>query len=106
MAQDEVIKSLQTYIKILNEYGLKIQKAFLFGSYARNEQGPDSDIDVMLISKLFDNYDIKVKAKAWRHTGKVDSRIEPFTIGYERFFSDDDSALVSEVKKEGIEIII
>ncbi len=37
-------------------------------------------------------------------TRKVDLRIEPFSIGAKRFFSDDDSALVDQVKKEGIEI--
>ncbi len=37
MAQSEIIKLLQSYIRLLNEAGLKIQKAFLYGSYASNE---------------------------------------------------------------------
>lgn len=105
MAQREVIKLLQLYIQMLNESGLQIDKAFLYGSFARNEARDDSDIDVMLVSGNFDNNDIKAKAKAWQLTPKVDLRIEPFTIGSKRFFSDDDSALVDQVKKEGIEII-
>jgi len=104
MAQSDVIKLLQLYIRLLNEAGLKIQKAFLYGSFARNEARVDSDIDVMLVSENFDSNDIKIKAKAWQLTRKVDLRIEPFTIGSKRFFSDDDSALVDQVKKEGIEI--
>jgi predicted nucleotidyltransferase len=104
MAQSEIIKLLQSYVLLLNEAGLKIQKAFLYGSFARNEARPDSDIDVMLVSENFDHFDIKAKAKAWQLTRKVDLRIEPFTIGIKRFFSDDDSALVDQVKKEGIEI--
>ena len=106
MAQAEVIKSLQKYIAILKKNGINIQKAFLFGSYARNEQRPDSDIDIMLVSEIYDSYDIKVKAKAWLYRKEVDLRIEPFTIGYNKFYSDNDSALVSAVKKEGIEIAI
>jgi predicted nucleotidyltransferase len=104
MAQSEIIKLLQSYILLLNEAGLKIQKAFLYGSFARNEARVDSDIDVMLVSDTFDTFDIKTKAKAWQLTRKVDGRIEPFTIGTKRFFSDDDSALVDQVKREGIEI--
>ena len=90
---------------MLNEAGLNIQKAFLYGSFARNDARADSDIDIMLVSENFDSNNIKVKAKAWQLTRKIDLRIEPFTIGYKRFFSDDDSALVDQVKKEGIEIV-
>jgi len=104
MAQSEIIKLLQLYVRLLNEAGLKVQKAFLYGSFARNEANADSDIDVMLISENFNNNDLKLKAKAWQLTRKVDLRIEPFTIGSNHFFSDDDSALVDQVKKEGIEI--
>ncbi len=104
MAQSDVIKLLQLYVRILNEAGLRIQKAFLYGSFARNQASEDSDIDVMLVSDSFDADDIKIKAKAWQLTRKVDLRIEPFTIGSKRFFSDNDSALVDQVKKEGIEI--
>jgi predicted nucleotidyltransferase len=64
MAESEIIKLLQSYISLLNEAGLKIQKAFLVGSYARNEARADSDIDVMLISENFDSNDIDEKAKA------------------------------------------
>ena len=104
MAQSEIIMLLQSYIRLLNEAGLKIQKAFLYGSFARNEARADSDIDVMLVSSNFDGDNIDERARAWHLTRKVDLRIEPFTIGAKRFFSDDDSALVDQVKKEGIEI--
>ena len=105
MAQRDIINILKSYILLLNEAGLKINKAFLYGSFARNEARADSDIDVMLVSESFDNNNIKEKAKAWLLTREVDLRIEPYTIGNNRFFSDDDSALVDNVKKEGIEIV-
>ena len=106
MAQNEIIKLLQSYIALLNKAGLRIQKAFLFGSYARNEGGDESDIDIMLVSESFDNNNIEEKAKAWQLTRKVDVRIEPFTIGLKKFISEDDSALLAVVRKEGIEIAI
>ena len=106
MAQRDVIRLLQQYIMILNEAGLKIKKAFLYGSYARNEANLDSDIDVMLISENFDDNNIEIKAKAWQLTNKVDRRIEPFTLGMKRFLADDDSALIAEIRKDGIEIAI
>ena len=106
MLQDEIIKSLQRYVSILRANGLDIQRAFLYGSFARNEQGTDSDIDVMLVSDQFNDFDINTKAKAWLYKKEVDWRIEPFTIGANRFYSDNESALVDAVKREGIEIAI
>ena len=64
MAQGDVIRLLQLYVRLLNEAGLKIQKAFLYGSFARNDAKADSDIDVMLVSDNFDSNDVKIKAKA------------------------------------------
>ena len=51
MAKDEVIGKVKEYIRILNESGLNIEKAFLYGSAARDEATADSDIDVLLVSR-------------------------------------------------------
>ena len=106
MAQSEIIELLLSYIRLLNEAGLGIQKAFLYGSFARNEGNAESDIDVMIVSKRFDGESLDEKAKAWQLTRKVDARIEPFSVGLKRFFADDDSALLAQVRKEGIEISV
>ena len=106
MARKETIGKVSEYIKILNESGLQIDKAFLFGSAARNEEHEESDIDVMLVSKIFDdNSDDSAFGLIWRLTRKVDSRIEPFAVGLSRFNHDDVSPLLQIVKKEGIPII-
>jgi len=48
-------------IKILNKYGIK--KAFLFGSYARGEGTPESDLDLIVEfpegTSLFDHISIE-----------------------------------------------
>ena len=49
MAQSEIIKLLQSYVLLLNEAGLKIQKAFLYGSFARNEARQDSDQECAIL---------------------------------------------------------
>ena len=106
MARKETIGKVAEYIKILNESGLQIDKAFLFGSAARNEEHEESDIDVMLVSKRFDDKsDDLAFGLIWRLTRKVDSRIEPFAVGLSRFNHDDVSPLLQIVKKEGIPIL-
>jgi predicted nucleotidyltransferase len=104
MAQSEVIELLKQYCLLLNISGIKVDKAFLYGSYAHNEATKDSDIDIMLVSKMFDANEADANIKAWSFTRKVDSRIEPYTVGLQQFLNDNDSPLLQIVKKEGIEI--
>lgn len=104
MAQREIIKKIQTYIDMLSGEGIEINKAFLFGSWARDDQTKESDIDIMLVSKRFDQPDDQLIGLVWRLTRKVDSRIEPYTVGLNQFNTDTISPLLQIVKKEGIEI--
>ena len=104
MAQDEVIKILHKYISLLGASGIPVAKAYLYGSYARNEANDDSDIDIMLVSEIFDQEGDKIRAKAWLATEKIDVRIEPYMIGLQKFLSDEVSPLLQQVKQEGIEI--
>jgi predicted nucleotidyltransferase len=105
MDKEEVIGKVKEYIRILNESGLTIDKAFLYGSAARNEETAHSDIDVLLVSRDFeDRTDDRVFGLIWRLTRKVDSRIEPYAIGLRRFNQDEVSPLLQIVKREGIPI--
>ena len=106
MAQNEVIELLQQYCLLLNASGIPVEKAFLYGSYSRGDANPDSDIDIMIVSAVFDNADDLVKAKAWRICEKINLKIEPYTIGLQKFLNDDVSPLLQIVKQEGIEIKI
>ncbi len=106
MDRKETLNKLSEYIKILNESGLNIEKAFLFGSAARNEEREESDIDVMLVSSRFDDQsDDLAFGLIWKLTRRVDSRIEPYAVGLSRFDNDEVSPLLQIVKKEGIPII-
>ncbi len=56
---EDIIKILKTYKSTLtNDYA--VQELAIFGSYARNEQKHDSDIDIMVTFQegysTFDNY--------------------------------------------------
>ena len=104
MAKDEVIKLLQQYLLLLKDSGITVSKAFLYGSYARDEANEDSDIDVMLVSELFNKNDDKIRAKAWLTAGKLDVRIEPYMVGLHKFHTDEFSPLLEVVRREGIEI--
>jgi predicted nucleotidyltransferase len=106
MSQREALDTVRKYISALSESGISINKAFMYGSYATNKANDDSDIDVLIISEMFDGESIKEKARAWGVTRQVDTRIEPYTVGMKKFLSDELSPLLQIIRKEGIEILL
>lgn len=55
MTTNELQKILIPYVEMVKGlYGDKLKSVILFGSYARNEQEPDSDVDIMILVDLTD----------------------------------------------------
>ncbi len=104
MAQSEIIDLVRKYCLSLSAFGIPVTRAYLYGSWARDEANDNSDIDVMVVSPIFDKHNDLIKAKAWRATEKIDLRIEPYTVSLKKFLNDDVSPLMQIVKREGIEI--
>ena len=48
MLQQDVLNIVRQYVANLNKGGIVIYKAFLFGSYARNQANENSDIDILV----------------------------------------------------------
>ena len=81
--------------------GIKLNRAILFGSMARNTQHEFSDIDVALVSDKFSGVgflDIPLFVKALRKN----YIIQPKTFSTKDFENGD--AFAEEIKKTGIEI--
>jgi predicted nucleotidyltransferase len=78
--------------------------AYLFGSFAKNKQGIDSDIDIALIIddlKDADKFDTQVQLMLL--AAQFDTRIEPHPFSKEDLLTSN--PFVHELKKTGIEII-
>jgi predicted nucleotidyltransferase len=104
MASKFIIDLVKRYIHLLNQEGFGINRAFIYGSYASGKNHENSDIDLMLISNMLDEFDVQKKSKAWVLTQNVDRRIEPYLVSQKRFNIDDGSPLLEIVRKEGIEV--
>jgi len=104
MSKAEVIELLKKYILLLNSNGISVYKAFLFGSYSTNTATDASDIDVMIVSEKHDESDDEAVGKIWKLTRLVSTKIEPFLIGKNKFISDDNSPLIEQIKRQGIEL--
>jgi predicted nucleotidyltransferase len=106
MSQIDAINIARVYLSVLNNAGIIIDKAYLYGSYASNKANEDSDIDLLLVSKQFDTDDDYVLSKPWLYCSKVDHRIEPLSVGLKKFTTDDISPIFEVIRQTGIEIKI
>jgi len=104
MVRAEVINIIRKYLDELAAKGIYISRCFLYGSYAKGTANENSDIDIMLISPLFDSDKEKYMSAIWLSPIRTENRIEPLTIGEQRFLTDDMSPIIEVVRQEGIEI--
>lgn len=104
MVDSKVIEIVKKYLGILSQEGIAVSKAYLYGSQARGTATEDSDIDLMIISPLFDEDTDKYAPVLWLSTRKASYKIEPIAVGEKRFQTDVMSPLIETVRQEGIEI--
>lgn len=102
MVDQSVVKNVRTYLKSLQAEGIDIRFGIIFGSYATGRSHLWSDIDLLVISPLFDTQrnrkDIDL---LWRLAAKTDSRIEPIPCGERQWKEDSSSAIVERARREG-----
>lgn len=73
-------------------------KIVLFGSYAKGNFNEDSDIDIAVILKDYDNL-VETQVDLMRIRRKIDSRIEPHPIREQDFNASN--PLVNEIIRYG-----
>ncbi|HEY9124619.1 MAG TPA: nucleotidyltransferase domain-containing protein [Bacteroidales bacterium] len=99
----EIVNIIRQYISTVSNQTPGFVTAYLFGSFAKGNQRPESDLDIALIIdnlKDSDKFDIQVQLMLL--ASKFDSRIEPHPLSLQDLISDN--PFVYEIKKSGIEI--
>jgi predicted nucleotidyltransferase len=104
MAKKEIIELLERYIALLKTEGISVNKAFLYGSYSSDTETRNSDIDLMIVTNNSDADNDFIIGKIWKLTRKIDTKIEPFLVGLDKFKQNENSPLIEIVKKNGIKI--
>lgn len=104
MVNQSVINNLKNYLALLRNNGFPVSNLVLYGSQAKGTASDESDIDVLVISPLFDQEPRARVGELWRLTMNVDTRIEPVPVGVIQFQNDDVSPLFESARKEGITI--
>ena len=104
LTQDAAIETARNYARDIQNEGITLHSAILFGSYARGTQHECSDIDVALVADEFTGwvYDDHVKFKSLL-VKKPYIMIETKTYSTKYFLEGD--PFIEEIKKTGIKII-
>ena len=94
---------IRNYINSVLEQQPGLISAFLFGSYAKNNQRSESDIDIALIfDDLSDSDRFNLQVKLMMIASKIDTRIEPHPISKHDLLTNN--PFVMEIKRTGIEL--
>jgi predicted nucleotidyltransferase len=102
MANKRIVKSIQTYMDALTKSGIPVRYGVLFGSHVNGKPHKWSDIDLLVVSPIYDKRRThKQAAKLWRIAADTDSRIEPIPVGEKQFEFDNNSAIIVIARREG-----
>lgn len=98
----QVMKVARKFVRDVQKEGIRLHKAYLFGSYATGRAHRGSDIDVALISPDLSGWidDLEKIQNALRNR---DPRIESVHFPPDTFV--DENPLAWEVKKKGISLL-
>ena len=101
LTQHTALNLAQRFATELQHLNLRLQKVIVFGSYARNEQREESDIDVALVSEDFTGAaPIDVRPMAHLLARSPFFYIEPHTFSPAQF--TDRNPFVQEILRTGI----
>jgi len=99
MDKSEAIDKVRRYKLLLKDY-FDLEKVYLYGSYAKEINREDSDIDVaIVVSQLPEDF-FSLNPLLWKLRRMIDDRIEPIIIDK----NNDQLGFLDEIIRTGIEI--
>lgn len=97
-----IVKEIKNYISDIRSI-CPIDKAVLFGSYAKGTQRKDSDIDIAVFSrKINDSNRHKYMSLFLTHILKYRLDIQPIAFSLKEYNSATNEFITDEIKKKGI----
>jgi predicted nucleotidyltransferase len=102
-----IVAAVRNYLRMLQQHGVVVRFAVVFGSQVTGKTDACSDIDLLVVSPRFDtDYDHRLVGLLWRLSARVDSRIEPIPCGEHQWEEDDASAIVESARRHGERVTV
>jgi uncharacterized protein len=97
---------VRKYVAALKDQGIDVERAVVFGSQANGHAHAWSDIDLIVVSPMFDGMRDRSGINIlWRTAARIDSRIEPIPCGSRQWRDDDSSGAVIEIARRNGEVL-
>jgi len=97
------IERVKSFTNNLLASGIPLDRVILFGSYVRNQQHEDSDIDVALVSKVFTGFGFE-DIKYFARINNKDEFIDIETKTYPTSYFEEGDPFTEEIVRTGIEL--
>jgi predicted nucleotidyltransferase len=102
MVNKTVVRSVQKYLNYLTQNGIPVSYGVLYGSYAKGKANKWSDIDLLVVSPMFDeDRTFEDYKKLWIYAGRSDYRIEPIPVGEKQFKEENANTIIIIARREG-----
>jgi uncharacterized protein len=101
MDQKSAIEIGREYFLLLLQRNYQVKRIFLYGSYARGNQNPDSDIDLAIILNELPG-PFQTQVNLLKLKWNFDTRVEPHPFDEKYFISTN--PVINEILLTGIEI--
>ena len=102
MANKAIVKSIQKYLRYVQEQGIPVSYGVLFGSYAKGKAHKWSDVDLLVVSPKYDRKRTSADYEnLWMYAARTDSRIEPIPVGEKQYKKDDSNVIIEIARREG-----
>ena len=97
-----IAETIKQFLERLDLEGIRVEAAYLFGSFAEGRSNRWSDIDIAVISPDVSEDRFEERVRLTSLSSTVDSRIEPVPFRPETFVDED--PLAWEIKRKGIRV--
>ncbi len=101
--ENTYVRKAKQFLKSLNEAGIDVAEAYLFGSAVNGLADNESDIDVAVVSRDFQGIPYYDMEKISKHRRAVDLRLEIHPFSWEEVETDPPQFFL-KIKKEGLRI--
>jgi predicted nucleotidyltransferase len=97
-----IAETIRKFLECLDSEGIRVEAAYLFGTFAEGTPNRWSDIDIAVVSPDVSEDRFEERVRLTSLSSSIDSRIEPVPFRPETFVDED--PLAWEIKRKGIRV--
>lgn len=103
MTKLETLETAKEYLRLVQNSGIDLERAYIFGSRTKGNERPDSDIDLCVVSADFSDDRQGERVRLMNLRNDLTDMIEPHPIKTVDF-NDRLNFFASEIKRTGISL--